>query len=201
MDAKLTAIIVHDLKNSLGVLEGELRDLTIAPESDRALRAYQTCVSLREKLVGFLMLYKASSQGLNARIEAVSPRDFLNALLKQHVAGRTGLRVSLDATAMPALGFFDENLVSLALEAALQNATRFARTAIEVSCTNDAGDLVFAIRDDGAGLGTQEDKPSTGLGMELCEAIARAHCKGEKTGTAVLCNRPEGGALFELRLP
>lgn len=201
MDAKLTAIIVHDLKNALGVLEGELLQLTTNPQREQAVQAYRTCISLREKLVGFLTLYKASSQGLSARIEAVSLEDFLGALVRQHIGGRPGLRIWLNTTALPALGFFDENLVSLALEAALQNATRFARASIEIGCTNDAGELVITIRDDGPGLGTKEDAPSTGLGMELCQAIAKAHCKGGKTGAAILKNRPEGGALFELRLP
>ena len=201
MDAKLAAIIVHDLKNALGALEGELHGLTTELQHELALHAYQTCVSLREKLIGFLTLYKASSQGLNARIEAVSPQDFLDALLKQSTAGRPDLRISLDTTAMPSLGFFDENLVGLALEAALQNATRFAHSSIVVTCANQEGALVFSIRDDGPGLGTKEDTPSTGLGMELCEAIANAHCKGAVKGSVVLGNRPEGGALFELRLP
>lgn len=201
MDAKLAAMIVHDLKNALGALEGELHGLTTELQHELALHAYQTCVSLREKLIGFLTLYKASSQGLSARIEAVSPEDFLRALLKHSTAGRPDLRILLDTTDMPALGFFDENLVGLALEAALQNATRFARSSIVVGCTNRSGTLVFTIRDDGPGLGTKEDTPSTGLGMELCEAIAKAHCKGEMRGTAVLANAPEGGAWFELRLP
>lgn len=201
MDARLAAIIVHDLKNALGALEGELHALTTELQHDLAQHAHLTCVALREKLIGFLTLYKASSQGLSARIEAVNPEDFLVALLEQSSAGSSGLRISLDTADMPALGFFDENLVGLALEAALQNAARFARTSIVVACTKDAEELVFAIRDDGPGLGTKEDAPSTGLGMELCAAIAVAHNKGEKKGSAMLGNRSEGGALFELRLP
>jgi K+-sensing histidine kinase KdpD len=111
------------------------------------------------------------------------------------------VKIELDAAAAPAIGFFDENLVGMALEAALQNAGRFARSRIELGCRGEGGELVFSVRDDGPGLGTEEEKPSTGLGMELCGAIAQAHARGEKRGTASLFNRPEGGAAFELRLP
>jgi len=50
----------------------------------------------------------------------------------------------------------------------------------------------MTIRDDGPGIGTQEEKPSTGLGMELCQAIAAAHTKGEQRGSATLENHPGG---------
>lgn len=202
MDAKLTAVIVHDIKNALGVLEGELQIMTAHPTSEQAVLAHQTCVCLRDKLIGFLTLYKASSQGLAARIEAVSPEDFLNALVKNRAAGRPELRVSVNPHNMPTLGFFDENLLGLALEAALQNATRFARSFIEIGCTkDDDGYLAFTIRDDGTGLGTKEKNASTGLGTELCHVIAQAHCKGEKKGSVLLDNHPDGGVLFTLRVP
>jgi len=201
MDAKLAAIIVHDIKNELALLEGELRDMTAAPEHERALHAHGTCLALQEKLVGFLTLYKASSQGLLAHVEAHSPHDFLAALIARNHFHKPGVSVSLLKEGMPHIGFFDENLVALALEAALQNAMRFAHTEIDIACRHEHGSLVFSIRDDGAGIGAKEDAPSTGLGMNLCNVIAEAHTKAEKRGSAVLTDHADGGALFELRLP
>lgn len=202
MDIKLAAAIVHDIKNALGVLEGELHGMTVNPTSEQAVQAHGTCAGLRDKLIGFLTLYKASSQGLSARVEAVNPEDFLNGLVRNRANARPELRISVDTQDMPVLGFFDENLIGLALEAALQNATRFARSIIDIGCRKDgAGYLVFTIRDDGTGLGTKEEKPSTGLGMELCTAIAQAHCKGDKKGSVSLEDHAEGGAIFLLRLP
>lgn len=202
MDIKLAAVIIHDIKNALGALEGELQDMTMNPTREQALLAHETCVSLQDKLIGFLTLYKAASQGLNPRVDAVNPEDFLNGLVRNHTNPRTEIGISVDARNMPVLGFFDENLIGLALEAALQNATRFARRRIEVGCvTDDAGYLVFSIRDDGTGLGSKEEKPSTGLGMELCSAIAQAHRKGDKSGSVSLFDRPDGGAEFQLRVP
>ncbi|ALU87841.1 sensor histidine kinase [Herbaspirillum rubrisubalbicans M1] len=201
MDPKLAAIIIHDIKNSLGVLEGELRRLS--EDVPRAQQAHVTCLALQEKLIAFLTLYKADSQGLRAQVEAVSPLDFLDALVREQSVSRSSdIALTVDETEMPVIGFFDEHLVALALEAALQNASRFARTQIAVGCRkHPEGGVIFTVRDDGPGIGTQEKKPSTGLGMDLCNAIATAHNKETQHGEARLSNHPEGGALFELCLP
>lgn len=201
MNMNLAAVIVHDIKNALGALEGELRNLTVEPSREQALHAHETCTALRDKLIGFLTLYKAASQGLVVRTEAVHPEDFLRGLVRDHIGTRPELQIAMDGKAMPMLGFFDENLVGLALEAALQNATRFARTRIDIACSKEADELVFSIRDDGPGLGAKEVMPSTGLGMELCRTIAQAHCKGNKCGSVSLEDCSAGGAVFSMRLP
>ncbi|HZW22817.1 sensor histidine kinase [Noviherbaspirillum sp.] len=202
MDTRLAAAVVHDIKNALGVLEGTLAALAQAPSREQAETAQGMCSTLRDRLIGFLTLYKASSQGLVARIDAMNPEDFLNAVVRDNPTGRPELTVAVDARDMPVLGFFDENLVGLALAAALQNAARFARSRVELRCSmDDSGTLAFTVRDDGPGLGAQEDKPSTGLGTALCAAIAQAHRKGERCGMVSLKDHPQGGALFTLRLP
>jgi K+-sensing histidine kinase KdpD len=204
MDARLAAIIVHDIKNELALLEGELREMTAVPEQERAVHAHGTCIALQDKLIGFLTLYKASSQGLIAQIDAHSPQDFLAALVKRLHFSKAGVTVSVARHDMPHVGFFDEHLVALALEAALQNAMRFAHSMIEIDCRQEAGSLVFSVRDDGDGVGAkeaEEEAPSTGLGMNLCNVIAQAHIKSERKGSATLRNHPESGAIFELRLP
>ena len=201
MDAQLTALIVHDLKNALGVLEGELSFLKEEPDQPRADRAHAQCVHLREKLVGFLTLYKASEQGLEARIDAISPDDFLRGLLGDRFTDRPEGTLTIDDSAMPAVAFFDEHLVGLALDAALQNATRFAKTSIEVACRTEDNSLVFTIHDDGPGLHTQEILPSTGLGMALCNVIALSHHNADRQGEVSLTNHVDGGALFTMKLP
>jgi len=200
MDAALAAIIVHDIKNALGVLEGELRGLSAEPDREQAQHAHGVCLGLQEKLIGFLTLYKASSLGLTARIDAHCPHDFLQALARQASPAKPGIEISIDAGNMPVIGFFDEVLTALALEAALQNAMRFARSSIRIGCRQEGDALVFTIRDDGPGIGAKEDTPSTGLGMNLCNVIAEAHHKGGCKGRALLATHPGGGALFELWL-
>jgi signal transduction histidine kinase len=152
-------------------------------------------------MIGFLTLYKASEQGLTPHIEAVNPERFLHEVARNHATHRPDVRLIIDNTAMPDIAFFDEHLVGLALDAALQNATRFATSRIELGCVQTGGNTVFTIRDDGPGLGTKEETVSTGLGMALCAAIAHAHQNDARHGSADLVTSSEGGALFSLRLP
>lgn len=201
MDQQLAAIIVHDLKNALGALEGELSALTQDLDQGKASDAHHHCLALRDKMVGFLTLYKASEQGLHPRIEAVSPANFLQGLLREQKKHNPGISYTLDSDDMPAVAFFDEHLLGLALDAALQNATRFAQSTIVVGCKTIAEETVFTIQDDGPGLGTQEEEQSTGLGMALCAAIAAAHRNGTRVGRIRLHSLPQGGALFCLYLP
>lgn len=205
MNPQLTAIIVHDLKNALGVLEGQLSALTADLDHQQAVQAHTTCVALREKLIGFLTLYKASEHALTARVEAVSPDDFLQALVRNHLVEHSTegpkIQITINDEAMPAIAFFDEYLTGMALDAALQNALRFAKSEINITCAKTDGEIVFTIQDDGPGLGTAEEKPSTGLGMALCEAIAHAHQNEGRLGSTQLQSLPAGGALFTLRLP
>jgi signal transduction histidine kinase len=200
MTPQLAAIVVHDLKNALGVLESELAALSEQPERSRASHAHANCVALREKLIGFLTLYKASEQGLSARIEDVSPADFLHELIRHHETARPELNVRIRADNLPDVAFFDEYLVGLALDAALQNAIRFAKREIVIGCRKDGEQTVFTILDDGDGLGSAEAQPSTGLGMALCAAIAEAHRHHGQSGSVSLENAGNGGALFTMRL-
>lgn len=205
MSPQLTAVIVHDLKNALGALEGQLSALAADIDHPQAMQAHTTCVALREKLIGFLTLYKASEHGLTARIEAVSPDDFLQAVVRNHLienpSERPQVNITINDDAMPAIAFFDEHLAGMALDAAIQNALRFAKAEISIACRKTDGNIIFTIQDDGPGLGTKEEKPSTGLGMALSEAIAYAHQNDGRHGSAHLESLANGGALFTLRLP
>lgn len=203
MNSQAAALIVHDIKNALAVLEGELHALSLEPERERAAHAWRRCGALREKLIGFLTLYKAGSGGLRARVEPLCPEDFLRTLLADTLHAREGVQVRIEGRDMPQLAFFDEHLVALALEAALQNALRFAKSAVALGCRpGEEGGVVFWVGDDGTGLGAQSAcPPSTGLGTELCRAVAEAHRNRGRSGWCTLVDGAAGGALFELHLP
>jgi signal transduction histidine kinase len=205
MQDVLMATVVHDLKNSLGVLVEELASLQSAA-ADSALaadvnNAHGIASQLAAKLIGFLTLYRAQSGALVAATRDHNPEDFLNEVLGSLVLPKSAPRVHLEvAPSSPPFWFFDSYLVRLALEAAVQNATRFAHSQILLGARADDGWLVLSVEDDGPGLGT-EGALSTGLGTELCRSIAAAHVNGAKTGRLVLENRAQGGARFELWLP
>ena len=202
MEPKLAAAVIHDLNNALGMVEGGLAQMMDGPDAGRAEDLHRTTARLRSRLAGFLTLYRAESQGLEARVEDCSPGDFLedlvSALLPQ--AGSALITTRVDE-GVPPVWFFDRRLVSLALEEAIRNAQREGTRHIEVSACADRGQLVFSVADDGPGPGAGSDSGSTGLGLSLCRVIAAAHRLGNCSGDAVLLPGPTGGALFRLTLP
>lgn len=203
MNRELLALFVHDIKNQLGVLEAELALLKDAPDKPRAQRAHQHCAQLRQRLIAYLTLYAADDRPMSARAEDESPLDLLHKLLK--VDSRPDgapLRLG-DCSDAPPFWYFDARLVLLAMEAALHNAWRFARADVQISAAQVEAYLVFSVEDDGAGLGAKDpsSRSSTGLGLELCAAVARAHGNGERRGRVLLAARPQGGAKFEIWLP
>jgi signal transduction histidine kinase len=202
MNPALLALAVHDIKNALGILEGDLATMTQQPCAGLAERAYRQCAQLRQRLVAFLTLY-ACGGSLSAHPADESPEEFLAGLL--HVAIRPDdapLRIG-PCRSVPAFWYFDEQLLRMALEAGLHNAWRFARTDVVLDARVSDGFLIFRIDDDGPGLRGQDPTAltSTGLGTELCEAVARAHRAGGRCGHVTLQDRPEGGCRFELWIP
>jgi len=205
------ALIAHDLKNALGGLEAELSALAEAPSAEQAQSAHLHCSDLRREFVNFLTLYGAETDGLRALCDDESPLELLQALRQSWLQRltRTGSPLSIvieGGGLAPPFWYFDRRLVQLALDAAIHNATRFARSRMTLSvCVKESTDgrrLVWLIQDDGPGL--SEDSAcahATGLGTSLCEAVAVAHTLGGHQGRVCLHTNPQGGALFEMHLP
>jgi signal transduction histidine kinase len=201
----LIATVVHDLKNALGVLVQELESLQRAaaggPLASETSHAHGIANELSARLIAFLTVHRAQSTGLTAATRDHNPDDFLNEVLAGLVLPQSAPAVIVEPSHdAPAFWFFDAYLTRLALEAAIQNAVRFARSQIQLRAREQDGWLVLSVEDDGPGLGAV-GTPSTGLGTELCRSIAAAHVNAGKKGKVVLENRSEGGARFEIWLP
>ena len=209
MDPTLAALVVHDLKNALGGLEHRLADLAAARGDAELAAAHVQCETLRRRFVSFLTVYGADRPGgLVAHAEDASPQALLHALAREPAAWeRSGPlpRLEVDDSDAPPYAFFDERLVRLALEAALHNAWRFARTRIVIRARATAPGLCFEIDDDGPGPQAGAVDPdaghATGLGTALVQAVAAAHRHGGRAGWSRLQALPEGGCRFTLGLP
>jgi signal transduction histidine kinase len=196
------ALVVHDLKNELGALEGALQQLAMQPEPEAAAAAHRQCRLLRQRLVMFLAVYGADGP-LHAVREDECPAALLHGVAARHADASLPLRVQVDDD-VPPFWVLDRRLVTMALEAALHNALHFARSAVVLGVHTAGRDLVFTVDDDGPGLQPgaswgQGDALATGLGTALCRAVARAH--GASDDAVQLVTRPGGGARFSLRLP
>jgi len=218
MQKILSALVIHDIKNALALLEIDLEQLNhhkdVPPEGRRA---YRRCIELKNRLISFLTLYKYDQSGLQPLVVEVELAEFVEDLVRnsqsammaeshhghQIVVHADNERMKPDSAA-GGFGMFDENLVELALESALNNAVRYAHCRVDVWFEQEADEVVFRVLDDGAGVGVvdelmqrkiAEKSSSTGLGLALCKAVSEAHGCG-----TVQLESVTGGTLFTMRL-
>ncbi len=202
------ALIAHDLKNALGGLEGELSRLIDDPSPVMAQRAHLHCSELRRQFIQFLTLYGARTEGLTPHCEDESPRALLEALQRVWDAKLKlddqplSIRIATPSRA-PAFWYFDHRLVRLALDAAIHNAVRFARSEVTLDVHEEDGWLIWRVLDDGAGLGSEDPAAdnATGMGTALSEAVATAHRSQDRTGRIDLKPAPGLGTEFTMALP
>jgi signal transduction histidine kinase len=198
------ALVVHDLKNELGALEAALERLALQPDAPTARAAQQQCRALRQRLVAYLALY-GQGETLNAVCEDESPLDLLQLVARRQLPASAAVRVVVaPSPEAPAFWYFDRRLVGMALDAAVHNALRFARSEVVLGARESGAHLVFSVEDDGPGLDprAEPDAHATGLGTALCRAVARCHGTRRPDGGVRLFNREgsAGGARFELWL-
>jgi signal transduction histidine kinase len=213
MQQTLSALVIHDIKNSLALLEADLEQLNhLAEVPDEARRAYHRCIELKGRLISFLTLYKHEQERLKPNIGETELVEFLEDMVAGSASvalgGKHGYAITVNVDAdririAPAVrhkgvASFDEYLVDVALESALNNAVRYAASRVDIWFEQEADRLSFFVLDDGPGLGTAEKidpkAASTGLGLTLCHAVTEVHGGGNVT----LANAPGGGALFTL---
>jgi len=94
----------------------------------------------------------------------------------------------------------DRELVTDMLNNAVQNAGRFARSAVRLQASVDDDSLLVTVEDDGPGYATLP--PDMGIGLIVAERLAQLHVRRGRHGSLQLGNGgPLGGARFVLRLP
>ncbi len=209
MKQVLSTLVIHDMKNSLALLEMDLERLNHRKNVPmEAKDAYLRCLELKSRLINFLTVYKSEQFELEPCMVEVDITDFLEELVdtgpskiqaqKRHITlCLTEAKISSEVK-YAGIGHFDAYLIGLALESALNNAVRFARHAVNIWFEQSQHSLNFLVSDDGHGIGTETqgaDSPSTGLGLELCRAVAKCH-----HGQISLVNAHGGGALFNMKL-
>ena len=207
MNSALSAAVAHDVKNRLVILGEELSKLAALPLTDEAqthvAAANLQAVMLTSKLVEWLTVQRASEgSGLRAVPHEEVPDLFLDDLHAQALPLGVGrVQIVKDAGELPGFWFYDPQLVRLAIDSALHNALRFAKTRIVLGARMDQGRLCFYVQDDGPGVGSEPSATSTGLGLRLCREVAHAHKNRGVHGMCTLRDHRKGGAIFELYLP
>ncbi|MDI4632227.1 sensor histidine kinase [Pelomonas sp. V22] len=214
MSELLDSVIVHDLKNRLALLAdslARLQPLTDTGEArELAACSHAQALALTHRLSGLLLTQRlASGRRLPVHLQEESPLQLLEELADD-ARLLSGGRLQIEAQALeqaqqqlPAAWVCDRHLLRLALDSALYNALHYARSHIRLTVALDAdGMLVFSIADDGPGPeAAAPGEHSSGLGLQVCTAVAQAHRNRAREGQSRLSAGSGGGALYELRIP
>ena len=210
----LYAALIHELKNNLGLLSMTLDSIPMQaePQHDRPVNdARLLCQSVIDRLQQALLIFKANNQQLQPTIDAYSPHDLVREIMERTVAlSRDRLHIEAELAAdVPAIWFFDRDLIEMALVNAIQNSLAYARSSIRIEASMVEGCLALSVRDDSDGYpehiltsvatNTPYRATGTGLGLQFARLIVQTHENRGRFGELRLFN--DSGAVFSLLLP
>ncbi|MEV7344974.1 HAMP domain-containing sensor histidine kinase [Streptomyces sp. NPDC093544] len=194
----------HELRSPIASLRTQLEVGAAHPELLDLAGAVEDTVRLQHLAADLLLLAR-----LDAGERPAGTRFDLGAVVREEAAGRAG--VTADAPAVEVTG--SRGQLARVLANLLDNAQRHARERVSVSVRTDGVWAVVEVADDGAGVPADQreriferfvrlddartrDDGGAGLGLAIARDVAVRH-----GGTLTVREAPEGGALFELRVP
>ncbi|WP_420035583.1 sensor histidine kinase [Streptomyces sp. cg28] len=199
----------HELRSPIASLRTQLEVGAAHPELLDVPGAVEDTVRLQELAADLLLL---------ARLDAGErPADTgvdLAALVREELSQRTGDRLPVTVeSAESAQVTGSRGQLARVLGNLVDNAQRHAGTGVVVAVGIEGGEAVLTVADDGAGVPAEEreriferfvrlddarsrDGGGAGLGLAIARDVTVRH-----GGTLTVRAAPQGGALFELRLP
>lgn len=223
MDMQMVmASTVHDVKNSLGMIDNQLNESikklqNTNPEVAQEIRRIQLeCGRINNGMVHMLGLYKLHKGTFSPSLEETYVRDVIHDSISRfsELLSAMGIEMTVDFSDDDCLWYLDANLIEGLLGNVLTNSIRYTQSKLQFFVTEKEDWLHIQIRDDGAGFPDNMlnllaqpaavcfASGATGLGLFFCQKIAELHTNGERKGYVQLSNDPETkGAIFDLFLP
>ncbi|HPL64406.1 MAG TPA: PAS domain S-box protein [Syntrophales bacterium] len=209
--------VSHDLRAPLRAIKGfsgmVLKERPLDKESRHMIRTVRESAERMDRLIEDLLSFSRSSRS-SFTCRKVDVSRLVDKVWREQVSSNPDRRMRLKKGKLPAaLG--DETLIRQVLSNLLSNAVKFSRgkdpTDIEVGGEPDGKEIVYSIRDNGAGfnmklydrlfcvfqrLHSGKDYEGTGVGLAIVQRIVRRH------GGRVWAEGKEGeGATFYFTLP
>lgn len=218
----LLASVSHDIRTPLAVIAGASSSLLLEHEQalDQATRRellmtiFEESDRLSRLVENLLRLTQLSSGGVHLEKDWQPVEEVIGTSLQrmERLLGNRPVEVDLPDELL--MGHFDGILIQQALINLLENAARYTSedSPLLIKGRGSASGIVLEVADRGPGLNpaeletifetfqrgrnTRADSRGVGLGLAICQAIAKAH-----GGKITAHNREGGGALFRLELP
>jgi PAS domain S-box-containing protein len=236
MKTDFVSIVSHELRTPLTSIRGALQ-LVLGRAASSAVAAtgspYDSTLSARtrelldislknsERLIrlinDILDISKIEQGSIQLRLVALDPADLCRAAVQEVSVFADGRDISIDLRAEPELAPIsaDRDRALQVLANLLSNAIKFSEPGqrIELTARQEAGLVVFAVRDFGRGIALEDhlrifdkfhqidssltrDVGGTGLGLAICKALVEEH--GGKIWIESILGK---GATFAFTLP
>lgn len=191
---------VHDAKNQLFAAEA----IITRAEAEHGIglgEARYAIEAAANRLSRALVAYRLLREGATLAVTPAIVGDICDEVgltQKNHLAAK-GIQLDIRCDVLDEWPL-DRDLITDMLNNAVQNAGRFARSAVRLQATIADGDLLLTVEDDGPGYASLP--PAMGTGLIVAERLAQLHTRHGRHGELRLDNSSaQGGARFALRLP
>ena len=209
---ELTAGVVHELRNPVGVISG-MAELLIRKlgQEERLRQKAEAIFQEAEHLEKLIAQFLSFAKPFDLEKSRCAPEVIFQRALQlcTRLAEKRGIEVKTDCSAdLPAIAA-DTTKLAQALANIVRNGIEVtpAGGEVHVSGRIEGTDLVFEVEDGGPGVHLNEGddlfspffskkEGGTGLGLSIVHRIVSAH-----QGTVHFANRDGGGARFEIRVP
>ncbi|OAH15293.1 sensor histidine kinase [Streptomyces jeddahensis] len=198
----------HELRSPIASLRTQLEVGAAHPELLDVDGAVADTVRLQQLAADLLLLAR-----LDAGERPGAMRLDLAALVREELSQRTADRIRVEADLEQVEVAGSRGQLARVLGNLLDNAQRHARSRVTVTVRAEGSCAVVEVADDGDGVPEAEreriferfvrlddartrDDGGAGLGLAIARDVALRHA-----GALTVADAPEGGALFELRLP
>ena len=212
---EMMAVVSHDLRNPLGVVELSLELLESNPSFGATAipRARRAAAQMRALVDDLLQLAQIDAGTLTVRREPVELASFLDDLFEHHRVLAAEKKIVVEKSFAPHLGSapLDSNRLTQALGNLLGNAIKFTPMAGQVRLTASptTRGVVISVSDTGPGIPPEQlarifdrfwqaDRQRNGIGLGLPIARGIIHAHG---GTIDVKSEPGGGTTFRVTLP
>lgn len=223
-DRGLVATMVHDLRNPLAALAGNLEllreELSGQPITPIGERCLDDCVALVTRAltmvatIGDADALAAGTVVVRRRRSRLEP-ELVAALATVAAVVQTRELIVEHAVPVELCADVDARLIGRVLQNLLDNAVRYAPRGgrVAIRATRDGGEIVLAVGNSGPALGDDDRmrvferdfrfaervdgaRRGRGLGLYFCRLVAEAH-----GGSIAVASRPELPIEFVMRLP
>jgi two-component system sensor histidine kinase KdpD len=216
----LLASISHDIRTPLTALIGLAESLRasrppLSPaQAESADMLAEQARELGTLVSNLLEMARLQSGNVRLRSEWQSLEEVVGAALRSLRPLLAGIRVETRLPPDLPLVEFDATLMERVLVNLIENAVRHGAPPIAITAAATPTELVFSVRDHGAGLPaavrgreqtlfdkftrgeTESSRPGVGLGLAICKAVVDAH-----HGSITAADARGGGAEFTVKLP